>query len=232
MTQLPISEPAARPACFDCPARRAEAFDALLTGGCDFQCRNLDGRAALPELWFDTYRFAMVRRGVLIRQRIDAQGGVVAIDVAGPGCAFHLEDRARSASGSVPTGYAATDVLVCLTPTSVLDHAVHFRQGVAEDLIRMQSEMLERIERLADARGRERSDGKVAALLCTLMDTLTPPLKRDQIPAGLHQRDLSQLLGMRHETFCRILGRLEQRGAVQRQQDGLRILDRRLLESS
>jgi len=207
-------------------------LDELISSPCEFQCRSLDRGTTLPELWFDQFRFAIVRRGVVIRQRVDPRGDVVAIDAAGPGCAFTLDRRAKSASASLPTGYAATDALVCLTPEASLSTQSGVRDGVADDIIRMQREMLERVERLADALGREGSDGKVAALLCTLIDTLTPTAVLDQLPATLHQRDLCGLLGMRHETFCRVLGRLEQRDAVKRDPAGLVILERRLLESA
>ena len=67
--------------------------------------------------------------------------------------------------------------------------------------------------------------------LDTLADTLSPSRRRDRIPAGLQQRDLAHLLGMRHETVCRALGTLEHKGAVMREPDGLRIADRTILES-
>lgn len=43
------------------------------------------------------------------------------------------------------------------------------------------------------------------------------------LPSGLQQRDLARLAGVRHESFCRSLGKFERAGLVKRAPEGLRI---------
>lgn len=195
---------------------------------CAFLCLTVESRAPVPDRWFGAYGLALVRRGVMIRQCVDAQGRATAVDAAGPGCLVPL------AQGSGPTGtaaYAATRLLVCLCPNDVVDREVERNEHhAAPDLIRMQREAITRLERIADARGRSTVQSKVAALLCTLSDTLSPPRRRTRIPSGLQQRDMALLVGVRHESVCRALGQLERKGAVRREPDGIRITDRALLE--
>ena len=196
---------------------------------CAFHSVTVEAREPLPDRWFGSYGIALVRRGVVIRQRVDAQGRATAVDAAGAGCLVSLTEPAGPISAG---GYAATRLLVCLCPADVADREVRSgADGVANDLVRMQREALERLERIADARARTTVESKVSALLVTLADTLSPPKRRTRIPAGLQQRDMAVLLGIRHESVCRVLGQLEKRGAVRREPDGIRLLDRGLLES-
>jgi len=219
-------------ACPDCPATRQHAFEHMVKGpqhACAFQCLTLEARAPLPDRWFGAYGAALVRRGVMVRQRVDAHGRATAIDAAGPGCLVPLEP----ANGPTATAaYAATRLLVCLAPRDEIDSAMDRRDDpTATDMIRMQREAIERLERIADARARPNVESRVAALLCALADTLSPPKRRTRIPSGLQQRDLAVLLSVRHESVCRALGNLETRGAVLRETDGIRITDRDLLET-
>lgn len=219
-------------ACPDCPATRLGVFESLIVDGgtCQFRCVALPARQPVPGGWFSTYRVGLVRRGVLIRQRIDRQGRVTSVDAAGPGCMFVLTDPGDFASASVATGYAATDLRICLCSRETLTESLG-EPGVSRDMIRMQDAALERVERLADARGRTTAESRVAAVLCTLADTLSPPRQRDRIPADFQQRDIANLAGIRHETVCRMLGDLERRGAVRREPDGLKIMQREMLET-
>lgn len=232
-TALPtVHDAAAQAACPDCPATRQHAFEHMVKGprtACAFQCMTLDSRSPIPDRWFGAYGAALVRRGVMIRQRVDAHGRATAIDAAGPGCLVPLE----SANGPTATAaYAATRLLVCLCPREVMEAAVDQRDDpAATDLLRMQREAIERLERIADARARSNVESRVSALLCALADTLSPPRRRTRIPSGLQQRDLAVLLSIRHESVCRALGTLESRGALLREPDGIRITDRELLET-
>ena len=227
--RLPL-EPAFQSACPDCPAARQDVFAELVgvaKGDCAFHCPAVEPRSPVPERWFETYGLGLVRRGVLIRQRVDPQGRASAIDAAGPGCVFPLRDWRGPSSAS---GYAATRLLVCLLPQDRLETSLTDRQDSALDLVRLQSEAMERLERITEARGRSSAESRVAALMCALADTLSPPRNRDRI-TGLQQRDIAALLSMRHETVCRVLGNLEAKGAVTRSSDGLRIADRSVLEA-
>ncbi len=96
------------------------------------------------------------------------------------------------------TGYAASRVLLCVYPQVSLDGIR--AQGGLEDLMKLASETLERVERIADARGRKAAAERVDALHDTLKDWLGPCGFDD-----LLQRDVAALLGMRTETVCRIL---------------------------
>lgn len=200
----------------------------MARGDCAFHCPAIEARSPVPERWYETYGLGLVRRGVLIRQRVDPQGRASAIDAAGPGCVFPLRDWRGPSSA---TGYAATRLLICLLPQDRLDSALTERQDAALDLVRLQCEAMERLERITEARGRSSAESRLAALLCALADTLSPPRNRDRI-TGLQQRDLAALLSMRHETVCRVLGSLEAKGAVSRTSDGLKLEDRGVLESA
>ncbi len=216
----------AHAACPDCPAARLGVLGPLLARApaCAFEVAALAAHAPAPASWGERYALGLVRRGVLIRQRRVA-ATPVAIDAAGPGCAFPVE----AAPSDRATDYAATDVLVCLLPRSAMDRALE-RPELARDLFGLMQASLDRVERLTAARGAQGVRERVSSLLCVLSDTLSPPRQRERLPADLQQRDLARLVGVRHETFCRVLGELEREGAVQRATDGLVIVDRLLLE--
>lgn len=229
---LPVEAPY-RGACPDCPAARMEVFEPLVRGGkglCQFPCVAVTARSTMPARWPESYAFLLVRRGVLVRQRIDARGRASAVDAAGPGCLVAFESREDRAAAS--SGYAATDALVCLLPRDAYDGILSRGGDDARDLIGLHSQAMERLERLAHARSHQDAVSAVAAMLLTLADTLTPPRPRDRIPVGLQQRDIAALLGIRHETVCRALTHLETSGAVARDPDGIRIAERAILEAS
>ncbi|MCZ7682820.1 MAG: Crp/Fnr family transcriptional regulator [Sandaracinaceae bacterium] len=212
-------------ACPDCPACRLSVFTAILgapQSACAFDVASIEARAQVPAGWSERYAFGMVRRGVLIRQRAEA-GRATAVDAAGPGCVFPIEAEPSS-------DYAATDLLVCLMPKATYERAIETEPSFARDLLAMQQAALARVERITHARGAPTVRERVASLLCVLADTLTPPRRRERLPSGLQQRDLARLLGVRHETFCRILGDLEREGAIRRDTDGIAIVDRDGLE--
>lgn len=191
--------------------------------GCAFRCTFIAARDPMPSRWFGTYGAALVRRGILIRQRVDRAGRATAVDVAGPGAMLPLADDDAGA-----TGYAVTDALVCLCPRRDVDGTLA-AGTTALEIVRMQAQVLARVERVAEARARARTTARVAALLVALSETLSPPRRLAVIPRGLQQRDLGALVALRHESVCRALVRLEQQGLVSRSADGVRLRDREAL---
>ena len=218
------AEPSARfpGACVDCPAARVGCFGTAVgstTTPCRFLKATVHARAPIPAAWSEDYALLLVRRGVVVRTRAPKEGPSVAIDCAGAGSVLPL------ASGALEIGYAATDVLVCLHPRVGLSEALAREADTAHDMIVALAAALERVERLAEARGQSTVDERVARVLAVVAATLTPPERRDRFPSGLPQRDLARLAGVRHESFCRSLGKLERAGHIRREPDGLVITD-------
>ena len=195
---------------------------------CELRCLFVPARHPLPPRWYGAYGLALVRRGILVRQRLDATGSAVAVDAVGPGGAAPMLESGDASSG----GYAADDVLVCLVPRPQLRGAVDAGVPAASQVVALHAAALERVERIADARGRATALGRVAALLCALADTLAPPRRLDAVPAALQQRDMAALLGMRHESVCRAVGILQRRSWIERGGDGIRLLQRECLEAT
>lgn len=222
--------------CPDCPALHdGTVFGALLPtrpGTCAFRCASLAAREAIPQRWLE-YGFGLVRRGVLIRQRVDGSGRATAIDAAGPGCLFPLAPWGgpSAVAAAAVFGYAAIDSLVCLCPSETLRAAAGGDATLAMDLARLQRLALERVERIAEARGRSKAAARIASTLGALADTLSPGRTCEQLPADLQQKDIAALSAVRHEAVCRVLGGLVKRGVVARSRDGLRILDRAQLDA-
>jgi CRP-like cAMP-binding protein len=188
----------------------------------------VSAREPLPPRWFTTFGLALVRRGIVIRQRIDAEGTAIAIDAVGPGGAMPLSDGGDTS----PSGYAVDDALLCLCPRRTLREAVDAGAPTAAQVVTLHAAVLDRVERIAHARGRATATGRVAALLCVLADTLSPPRRLACLPPSLQQRDLAALLAMRHESVCRAIGALARRGAIARTAEGTVLLDRARLESA
>jgi CRP-like cAMP-binding protein len=197
------------------------------SSGCLLRCVAIPAYGVLPVRWGRNPEFALVRRGIVVRQRIDAAGGATAVDAVGPGGLLPLRDASERGTAI----YAAADAMLCVCTAKTLNVAVESSTGVARDVIRLQALALDRVERIGDARGRKTAAGRVAALLGALSDTLSPHRQLDVVPAGLRQRDLGALLALRHESVCRELGRLERSGATARVAEGIRIVDRAKLEA-
>lgn len=216
--------PARLPVCPDCPATRSELLEelALLDVGCAFRCVALAPRQPLPPRWPGSYALALVRRGVVVRQRIDTGGRATAIDAIGSGAGFVLGEGDPD---SVSAGYAASAALVCLCPLPTIEAGLQQDPEVARDLWRLAQRSLERVERLADARSRATAEARIGALLCALADTLFAK-PRDVVPATLQQRDLAVLVAVRHESVCRVLRKFGERGLVRRDSEGIHLLDR------
>ncbi|MCB9602499.1 MAG: Crp/Fnr family transcriptional regulator [Sandaracinus sp.] len=196
-------------ACPDCPGSRLGVLESLVGAtkeACAFSTAQLGSRQPIPLSW-GAYGVALVRRGVVVRQRIDSEGHATAIDAAGPGCLLPFEGEAH--------GYAVGDVIVCLCPRDTLERSLR-GASVGGDLIALHRAALARVERMTEARGASSGLRKVARCLITLAETLSPPRVRDDLPAGFQQRDLGMLIGMRHESVCRALGVLEREGLLER----------------
>jgi hypothetical protein len=187
----------------------------------------LAARAPLPPNWAQQYRFAIVRRGYLIRQRSDASGHTTAVDAVGPGGCFPLDVRAAEGSA----GYAVTRALVSLCDEPSVANALQHGGQTALQIHQLDAQAIARMERLADARGRSGTAGKVAALLCVLADTLEQPGVGDgtRIPGEFLQRDLAGLLSIRHESVCRALRDFTGRGWIIKTDDALMLKDRAAL---
>jgi hypothetical protein len=164
----------------------------------------------------------LVRRGIVVRQRVDVDGSATAIDVIGPGGAWPLLEGDLAST----SGYAADDALLCLVPRPRLTEAVDAGAPTASEVVALHCAALDRVERIAQARSRPSAVERVGALLVTLVDTLSPGRPVTCIPAALQQRDMAALLSMRHESVCRAMKTLERRGAVARTPEGLRMVDR------
>ena len=216
--------------CPDCPAERNGVLDQLTGRGqspCAFRCEAIGARQPLPPSWFGAYGLALVRRGIVIRQRIDAQGTATAIDAVGPGGAIPLMEGGDASN----SGYAVEDALLCLCPRPTLSAAIDGGAPTSAQIVGLHLAVLDRVERIAGARSSTTAILRVGTLLCALADTLSPPRRLTCIPAGLQQRDLAALLSLRHESVCRALRTLEDRGAIERTNDGIRLANRSGLEA-
>ncbi|AKU95819.1 hypothetical protein AKJ09_02483 [Labilithrix luteola] len=204
------------------------AFEGLVQreSGCAFRCLAVPARQPLPERWRADYGFALVRRGIVVRQRVDSTGRATSIDIAGPGSALPIGAEADDGAG----GYAVDDVMLCLCPTSSLDAAVASGAAGARDVVNAQATILRRVERIAEARSRASATSRVAAMLLAIGDTLSPGRALNIIPSAIQQRDLASLLALRHESVCRSVASLEEKHLVQRGDSGLTLVDRRALE--
>jgi CRP-like cAMP-binding protein len=222
-----------RPLAPDCPATRGVGLNDLVRppgSSCRLSAFSIEPREFLPDIWNGRYSFALVRRGCLIRMRTDAQGRSTAVDVVGPGGAFRLPDDKESALEGVSSGYAVSRVLLCVSDDHTVQDALRSGGQSAVDLHDCDKRALERMELLADARGRATAISKVAALLCVLAGGITTlGRERDSIPSGFLQRDLAALVSIRHESVCRALRDLETRGLIAQTRDDIRLLDRRAL---
>ncbi len=215
--------------CPDCPATRNHVLEELVGNGrdrCAFRCLFVGARQPLPPRWFGAYGLALVRRGIVIRQRLDADGVAIAVDAVGPGGAMPLSEGGDTSN----SGYAVDDALLCLCPRRRLRDAVDAGAPTSSQVVALHTAALDRVERIAQARSRPTTTARVAALLCVLADTLSPPRRLGCLPACLQQRDVAALLSVRHESVCRAVQSLARRGAAARTSDGIRLLDRGKLE--
>jgi CRP-like cAMP-binding protein len=221
--------------CVGCTAKSRNVLEGMLGDSgqhCGFDSLPVEPRTPLPAGWFARYSFAIVRRGYVIRQRTDAAGRTTAIDAVGPGCCFPLDRASSNGATSSVSGYAITRALVCLCDDETLQQGLRGGGQTAIQVHELDAEAIVRMERLADARGRPGAASKVAALLCTMADTLRPEQNNGaQIPSEFLQRDLAGLLSIRHESVCRVLREFTDSGLVAKDAEGLTLVDRARLDA-
>ena len=215
--------------CPDCPAVQSCILEGLARRetGCAFRGMTVAARQPLPPRWRGDYDFALVRRGIVVRQRVDGSGRATSIDIAGPGSALPIGAHDDDGAG----GYAVDDLMLCLCPADSFAEAVGAGATGARDVVSAQASILKRVERIAEARSRTSATSRVAALLLAICDTLSPSRTLDAIPTAIQQRDLALLLALRHESVCRSMASLEKNGLVERSPSGLRLVDRPALEA-
>jgi CRP-like cAMP-binding protein len=204
-------------------------------GACGFDSLAVEARSPLPASWLSRYSFAMVRRGYLIRQRTDHAGRTTAIDAVGPGCCFPLEHAFARQGESPISGYAVTRASVCLCDHETLERGLAEGGTTPVQVHKLDGEAIARMERLADARGRPGAASKVAALLCALADTLRPGANNNgepqTVPGEFLQRDLANLLSIRHESVCRAMREFGKDALIAKDGSGIVLLKREQLEA-
>lgn len=208
--------------CLDCPSSRTGCFSGEVREGgstCRFVKATVEARAPLPREWSEHHAFALVRRGVIVRTRAEPRGASIAIDCAGPGTVLPLRTT------NAELGYAATQTLVCLYPRRQLQQAMLEDRELSREVLEGLEGALERVERLAEARGHGMAEQRMARVLAVLADTVSPAMHRDRLHDGIQQRDLARLAGVRHESVCRFLGKLERAETIRRH-DGVLFVDR------
>lgn len=233
MTQLAAEELAAHAdLCPDCPMSRIGVLAALIppqVGICAFRCLSVRARAPLPMRWFEEFGLGVVRRGIVLRQRIDAHGRATVIDAVGAGGLVPLGMAVGGDEDATMGAYAVNDVLLCAGPADAFRTAMDSNSQTPRDVLQLHAQALHRMERLVHARGRMTVIERVAAMLAALVDCLSPLRKTDVISADVHQADLAALVSARQETVCRALRALEERGLIARNAEGIRIPDRQRL---
>jgi len=237
MLQLISEELIRRPGgslCPDCPVTRVGVLAHMIppqAGTCALRSLAVRARAPLPSRWFKEYGLGIVRRGIVLRQRFDSHGRAIAVDAVGAGGLVSLALSGAAGDESSVGGYAINDVLLCAASADGMRSAMEADSETPKDVVRLQSQALERMERLVDARGRMTVVERVAATLLALADTLSPFRKTDAVSADFQQSDLAALVSARQESVCRALCALERRGLIARGGDGIRIVDRHRLEA-
>lgn len=201
----PYPRPIPRGACPDCPLAHRGLLCGLLGRGdapCALQSVTVEPRADVPSSWFEEFAFGIVRRGVVMRQRIERDGRRTTIDAAGPGSLVPLRSSRHSA---ISAGHAATRVVLCVYPEPKVEG---FDKNTVEDLLELTQQAVDRLEGIASARGLASSTEKVRALLDVLAGAFPPAPSGARRELPLTQRDLAELLHIRPETVCRSLRKL------------------------
>jgi len=215
--------------CISCPISDAHPVFTLGEDGkhqCEFDNVAVEARQPLPTSYGAAAGVAVVRRGLVVRQRDDGRGVVTAMDVVGPGQAFRTSTAAPDGQlhAHAVTGYAVDRTLLCIYEKPELPET-----NLSGELYALLGESLDRVERFIVARARPAAVSRLAALLCVLQDSLGPR-HHGGIPGSLQQQDMASLLFMRHESVCRALRSLQNKELISRDGDGIVILDRAGLE--
>ena len=220
--------------CLGCPAIARDVLHGMVAPDaaheCAFEPLTIESRQLVPVASLRKRGLALVRRGHLIRERVDASGARTAIDAVGPGGCFPIGGLADGAQEPRSGVYAVTRALICTCEERAIHGVLEAGGRGAVDLYVLEREAGRRAERLADARARGSSPEKVAALLCALADELRPGHAPQRIPVEFQHRDLAGLLSIRHESVCRILRAFERQRLIERDSAGIAITDRDRLE--
>ena len=218
--------------CAGCPPLRHRLLPQLIgLGQCQLQSVTVEARQLIPEAWSTRYSFGLVRRGLVLRQRVDGQGRTTVIDAVGPGQVFHLAEP-EPPGGRAATGLAVTRALICVAGNAPVRRALLAGGADACDMFRLSQDVSYRMDRLSDARGRPGAAARVAALLCALADTLVrEPSQPGFVPAGFLQRDLAAMLSIRPESYCRVIRQLRAQQLIRQDVTGTLLLDRAALEA-
>jgi len=193
---------------------------------CYFDNVAVEEHEAIPASYDKHPGIAVVRRGLIVRQREDSNGNATAVDVVGPGQAFRtgVAPSDSNDGGDTVTGYAVERALLCMYSKPELPQT-----DVSSQMYHLMMQSIDRMERFIVARARATSESRVASLLCALQDSLGPR-RQGRIPASLRQQDMASLLFLRHESVCRALRSLREGGLVSCDADGIRIIDRVALQ--
>jgi CRP-like cAMP-binding protein len=229
-----LASPSGTPVCPDCPMTRVGVLASMIpprAGACAFRSLAVRARAPLPQRWFRELGLGVIRRGIVVRQRVDAHGRAIAVDVVGAGGLIPLAMAAGGGDEPSVGGYAVNDVLLCACPLESMRASMGNDRQTPSDVVQLHAQALDRMERLVDARGRMTVTERVAAMLLALIDSLSPFRRADVVPADLQQSDLAALVSARQETVCRALCALERRGLIARDAEGVHVVDRRRLEA-
>ncbi len=173
-------------------------------GPCALASASLEPRTSLAPSALDRHAFAVVRRGTVLRERVDADGQRSTVDVVGPGGLVPLHASTDRDRASVR---ASSRVVLCLYREPVLDENVD--RVTLSDLLALTQETVDRLESIAAARALSSAAAKVRALLEALARAFPSRVDGRGVALGLAQRDIADLLHLRAETVCRSMRRLE-----------------------
>src|SRR5690606_31051085 len=149
-------------------------------------------------------------------------GERVSVDAAGPGSFLPL----RLAAGpETSAGYAASRLIVCIYPYESIDADVADEKTL-RDLFGLQQQALDRLERIAAARGRHPAVDQVHTMMEALRSTMAP--LHEGVPGhiDLSPRVIAHPLRPRTETVCRALRSLERERVIERSTDSFSLPSR------
>src|SRR5262245_16121506 len=109
--------------CPDCPMARVDVLASMIpprSSTCAFRCLSVRARAPLPPRWFKELGLGIVRRGIVLRQRLDAHGRAIAVDAVGAGGLVPLAMASGAGEDANIGGYAVNDVLLCACPVGTM----------------------------------------------------------------------------------------------------------------
>lgn len=155
-------------------------------------------------------------------------GKEVTLNILGPGELFGemaaLEEAPRSTDV-----ITLTSTIIGGIPASDFVRLAHSEPQVGIHLAKLMARRLRQLNRRLRLRESD-STSRVADILLFLAEGQGKQSKRGIEIPNLPHRELSSLSGMARETVTRVLGKLEKKGVISRQQETLCILDSDALE--